>query len=183
MFAKWICPMVILMLLVAALPAMAEPEAASSAAAADSLNAPGREASETAVPAVTYDLLPSLAKIGLSLVIIVVVIYLSVFGLKKLSGSRLGGANRGKTVQIIEHTYLAPKKSVCLLKMADRAVLIGITEANINLLTECDWEEIPEETRQSLRKVSNGFPGLLGEAAGKLFKIKTRRGGDDAKSV
>ncbi|MFH1701052.1 MAG: flagellar biosynthetic protein FliO [Candidatus Zixiibacteriota bacterium] len=128
------------------------------------------------VPSVTGEILPSLSRIGIALAVIVAIIYLTVFLLKKISGKGLGRAARGKTVQIVEHTYLAPKKSVCLLKMADRAVLVGITEANINLLTECEWDELPEENRQMITKAPKGFQSALTEAAGKLFKSRAAKG-------
>lgn len=135
------------------------------------------EPEEVQVPSITGEVLPSLSRIGIALAVIVAIIYLTVFLLRKISGNGLGRASRGKTVQVVEHTFLAPKKSVCLLKMADRAVLVGITEANISLLTECEWEELPEENRKITVKSSKGFQNILTEAAGKLFKPGTTKGG------
>ncbi|MEE9442135.1 MAG: flagellar biosynthetic protein FliO [candidate division Zixibacteria bacterium] len=135
------------------------------------------------VPSITSEVLPSLSRIGIALAVIVAIIYLTVFLLRKLSGNGLGRAARGKTVQVVEHTYLAPKKSVCLLKMADRAILVGITEANINLLTECEWDELPEENRQMITKSSKGFQNALTEAAGKLFKNRAVKGGGNETTV
>ncbi|MCK5126313.1 MAG: flagellar biosynthetic protein FliO [candidate division Zixibacteria bacterium] len=135
------------------------------------------------VPSVTEDILPSLSRIGMALIIIICVIYGTVFMLKKLSGKRLGGGGRFKTVTVIEQTYIAPKKSVCLLKMADRAVLVGVTDNTISMLTECNWDDLPEENRIQSRKSEVGFSQLLSSATGKLFGAKSTQGGSHENSA
>ncbi len=129
---------------------------------------------------VTESVLPSLMRIFITLILVVAFIYGTVFILKKLAGNRVAGS--GKTIQVIEHTYLAPKKSVCLLKMADRAVLVGITDTTINTLTEMDWESLPAEIGQRLQTQPKNFPGLLGNAAAKFFGSK-QKGGEYGRSA
>jgi len=131
---------------------------------------------QDAFPSLTESVVPSLTRIALTLCVVVAIIYLTVFLLKKLSGSRAGGTARGKTVQVIEQTYLAPKKSVCLLKLADRAVLVGITDTNISLLTEFDWESLPSDLVDRAGRSQAGFPGILNEAAGRLFGGRKDKG-------
>jgi len=126
-----------------------------------------------AMPSLTESVLPSLSRIAISLCIIVAIIYATVFVLRKLSGNRFGG-KRGSSIQIIEQTYLAPKKSVCLLKLADRAVLVGITDQNINLLTELEWEAMPQEAIERSVKQQSGFQGFLNDAAGRLWGGKNK---------
>jgi flagellar biosynthetic protein FliO len=118
---------------------------------------------------------PSLARILAALMVIIIVIYVGVFLLRRMSGNRLG-AGRGKTIQVIEQTYLAPKKSVCLLKLADRAVLIGITDASITMLTELEWESLPPDVVKKLAESPAGFSGFLNDAAGKLFGGRSSKG-------
>jgi len=125
---------------------------------------------------VTGMLAPSLLRIAGSLVVIVVFIYGAVFVLRKLSGNRVGGSGRDKTVRLVEQTYLAPKKSVCLLKMADRAVLVGVTDSRISMLTEMEWEALPKKTQQLADTQNGGFQNLLGEAATRLFGGKNKGG-------
>jgi flagellar biosynthetic protein FliO len=141
-------------------------------------NQPVAESGEQqeAIPSLTESVLPSLTRIALTLCVVVAIIYLTVFLLKKLSGNRAGGTGRGKTVQVIEQTYLAPKKSVCLLKLADRAVLVGITDTSINLLTEFDWETLPSDIVERAGRSQAGFQGILNEAAGRLFGGRKDKG-------
>jgi len=135
------------------------------------------ESEAAQMPSLTESVLPSLSRIAISLCVIVGIIYLTVFLLRKLSGNRIGG-KKGSTIQIIEQAYLAPKKSVCLLKLADRAVLVGITETNINLLTEMEWESLPPEVVERTSRHQGGFQGLLNEAAGKLFGGRGSKGAE-----
>jgi flagellar protein FliO/FliZ len=134
------------------------------------------------MPSLTESVLPSLTRIAISLIIIVAIIYATIFLLKKLSGNRIGG-RKGKAIEVVEQTYLAPKKSVCLLKLADRAVLVGITEQNINMLTEFNWEDLPEQTVEKGKRLQTGFPGLLNEAAGKLFGGRANKGAERESTV
>lgn len=140
---------------------------------------PEADTTAAAVPSVTGDILPMLSRIGVSLLIIIVIIYGTVFLLKKLSGHRIGGGVRIKSVTVIEQTYIAPKKSVCLLKIADRAVLVGITDTNISMLTECNWDELPIEQKSQMQRPEQGFTQVLSDAAGKLFRNKGSRGGQN----
>lgn len=132
---------------------------------------------ETAeVPTVTDMLLPSLTRIALSLMVIVVIIYGVVYMLRKLSGNRLGGRRKNKTIQMVEQTYLAPKKSVCLIKMADRAVLVGVTDTHISMLTEMEWDALPLDSQPDTGEKQPGFQGMLNDAVGKLFGASKKKG-------
>jgi len=139
------------------------------------------EVAGSPMPSLTESVLPSLTRIAISLVVIIAIIYLTVFILKKMSGNRIGG-NKGTTIQIIEQAYLAPKKSVCLLKLADRAVLVGITETNINLLTEMEWEAMPPEAIERNQRTQAGFQRFLNLASGKLFTARGQKGAESESS-
>lgn len=144
-------------------------QAAQSASAAQAT-----DNDEEVVPSLTESVVPSLTRIAITLVVVVAIIYLTVYLLRKLSGNRMGGVGRGKTVQVIEQTYLAPKKSVCLLKLADRAVLVGITDNNISLLSEFDWDSLPSDIMAKTNRMPGGFQNVLNEAAGRLFGKKDK---------
>lgn len=133
--------------------------------------------SAAATPGLGDSVLPSLTRLGLSLLAIVAIIYATVFLMRKLSGNKIG---RGRTIQIVEQTFIAPKKSVCLLKLGDRVVLVGITDSNINMLTELDCDTMPPEYLNKIKERPAGFQGFLGDAAGRLFGNKKSGGANDA---
>jgi len=112
---------------------------------------------------------PALMKMVGALFAVVACIYVGLFLLKKMMGKKYSGNRPGQNLEVLETTYLAPKKSVSLVRVADKAVLIGMTESNMSMLTELDPDqtaeivEASEETQQS-----EGFDQLFGRAVGKL---------------
>ncbi|MBR2214266.1 MAG: flagellar biosynthetic protein FliO [Selenomonadaceae bacterium] len=64
---------------------------------------------------------------------------------KQLNQHRLGNG------KILTHLPLGPKQSVCVVELADRVLVLGVTEGSVNLLTEItDPEEIEELHRQNM---------------------------------
>ncbi|HVP37084.1 MAG TPA: flagellar biosynthetic protein FliO [Terriglobales bacterium] len=74
-------------------------------------------------------------RLFLSLVLIIGLIYLSLFLLKKSSlGIR---KNRtGELIQVLERCYVSPKKGIFIVKIGSKVLALGVTEAHINLLSE-----------------------------------------------
>lgn len=164
-----------LLLALSAVPATRADTTAATTATVSGTGTAGDIPDEAVMPSLTESIVPSLVRIALSLGVIVAIIYVTVLVLRKLSGNRFGG-RRGTAVQIVEQTYIAPKKSICLLRLADRAVLVGVTDTSINLLTEMEWDALPQETAERANRSQTGFPGLLNEAAGKLFGGRKQKG-------
>ncbi len=83
---------------------------------------------------------PSLLKMASALIIVVFCIYGSVFLLKKGFGRKLSHNRRNSALELLETTYVGPKKSISLVRVADRSVLVGVTDNQISVLTELDAE-------------------------------------------
>lgn len=79
-------------------------------------------------------------KVILILAFVIAIILLSVKLLKKLS-PQLNRTGDGNAIKIISSTWLGPKKSLYLIKIASKYLLIGVTENNINLLREIDDQQ------------------------------------------
>lgn len=158
---------VLIVLAIVAGSAAAQVEFVNSTATALASDS-GMAAGASAVPNVSDSVLPSLTRLGMALLVIIVIIYLAVFLMRKLSGGRLGGG-KNRTIQIVEQAYLAPKKSVCLIKLADRLVLVGVTDSSISMLTEFDAESMPPDYLSRLKENPGGFQSILGDVTGKLF--------------
>jgi flagellar biosynthetic protein FliO len=169
--------MLLVVCLLATLGTVATPVSAQEAVTDSAVQAPPtltEQYNAQSAPSLTGSVLPSLTRIAVSLLVIIAIIYLTVFVLRKLSGNRLGGGKKGRTVQVVEQTYLAPKKSVCLLKLADRAVLVGVTDSTISFLTEFDWDSLPQEGSEKSALSQKGFPGLLKEAVTRFSRRENK---------
>lgn len=116
---------------------------------------------------------PSLMKIGAALAVVVICIYAGLFLLKKAMGRKYSGGGQGGHLEVLESMYVAPKKTVSLIRVGERTVLIGVTEAGVNLLTEFDevnsasFVAPPEESETPTQ-----FAGLLKAASQKLKEFR-----------
>ncbi len=122
--------------------------------------------------------MPSLLKMFSALVVVLFCIYGSIFFLKKVMGKKLSGNKINKTLEVLETTYLAPKKSISLVRIANRSVLVGVTEQQISVLTELTDEEtsdliLSEETAEEKTPVK-GFKEMLSMASSKVREFNQK---------
>lgn len=119
------------------------------------------------------DALPSLMKVGFALLIVVVAIYAGIYLLKKMMGKKYSGNKKHNLLEVLETTYIGPKKSISLIKVADKSVLVASTDTQISMLTEMDSEATKEILSQI--KVEEAKPDqfatLLQGAFGKLKEL------------
>jgi flagellar biosynthetic protein FliO len=73
------------------------------------------------------------AALGTVLALIVVLLY----GLRRISGQRLGNA-RTKRIEVIESHYMGMKKTISLVRVPGRVLVLGIAGDRINLLDRLD---------------------------------------------
>jgi flagellar biosynthetic protein FliO len=74
-------------------------------------------------------------RLFISLVLITGLIYLSLFLLKKSSLGLKRNRNRD-LIQILEKCYISPKKGIFIVKIGSKILALGVTEVQINLLSE-----------------------------------------------
>ena len=68
-------------------------------------------------------------------------------------GGRFANHLAGRGSRILDHLPLGPNRSVCVVEMADRVLLLGVTEHMITMLSEItDSEEIERLRRDSLAR-------------------------------
>lgn len=80
----------------------------------------------------------SLVKMIVALVVVIACIYGGMYLLGRVMGKRGKGAVAGRNLELIESTYVGPKKTVSLLRVGEKAVLVGVTDNGISMLTELD---------------------------------------------
>lgn len=87
---------------------------------------------------------PMIFRTLLSLLIIVGVIYFAMYLLKRLPNRRRAG---DVAIRITGSKMLGPKKSIYMVEIEDRRLVLGVTDASISMLTEL--EKLPEELRNA----------------------------------
>lgn len=99
-------------------------------------------------------------RLTFSLGLIIGLIYLSLYLLKKSSlGMKKNRA--GDLVQILERCYISPKKGIFIVKIGEKVLALGVTESQINLLSEISFDSDPnpglEKKTASEKEISTTF--------------------------
>ncbi|MFZ5980100.1 MAG: flagellar biosynthetic protein FliO [Candidatus Zixiibacteriota bacterium] len=103
----------------------------------------------------------SIFKMLSALGVVLVCIYAGIFLLKKFLGRRYNGSGRDKFLQVLETAYVGQKKTVSLVRVAHKAVLIGVTDNNISILTELSEEETAALADNNPAGEPDGFNRIL----------------------
>jgi flagellar biogenesis protein FliO len=107
---------------------------------------------------------PTLLRVILSLLLIVGVIYLLVFLFKKsILQKRVAGKNN--MLNILDRSYIDAKRFICLAEVAGRIIVLGVTDSQIQLLSEINDEQmvrfIKEQNLQKNIKPGSSFIDYL----------------------
>jgi len=123
-------------------------------------------------PTYTNTVLPSLLRMGAALVLVIACIYAGLYALKRLMSGRRSGDRRTGALEVLETTFVAPKRTVSLVRVADKSVLIGVTDSRISVLTELDARQTAQIMAvQTNRKESDSFKKLLTAASDRVRRI------------
>ncbi len=116
----------------------------------------------------------SIVKMVSALVIVVFSIYFCVMLLKKFLGRKYGGRGGENLLEVLETTYVGPKKMVSLVRVADKSVLIGVTDQSISMLTELDADATAElaGAKGSVPQDA-GFASFMKSATTKIKEMTT----------
>ena len=86
------------------------------------------------------DIGPTLLQLAGALLLIVIIIYLSVWLMKKYSGGKIAGG--GNLISIVERRHLAPKQALYLIKVGEKHLLIGASDSGLQKLSDLDDLEV-----------------------------------------
>lgn len=115
----------------------------------------------------------------LSLLAVFAIVFFMAYMAAKFLGGRFNARISGNGGRVLENLPLGPNRSVCIVDMAGRVFLLGVTDQSITLLSEI---VNPEEV-QRLRNSSKDFGsdmfsdefGSLSSIVQKLSTLKKRR--------
>lgn len=111
-----------------------------------------------------------------ALIVVILCIYIGLFVLRKMMGKRHHAIADSGALQILQTAHLAPRRSVSLIKVANRAVLVGVTDTHLSVLTELSEEETAEilQTSQSSPEPEQ-FGNFLAQAMQKIRDLRPHR--------
>ena len=88
-----------------------------------------------AIPDAADGVWPSLWRLIGSLALVLVVAWTVLHFAKRFVKGRNGNTN-SPTVKLVDRTYIAPRKSIDLVTVGGRTLVLGVTESQISFLTE-----------------------------------------------
>lgn len=86
------------------------------------------------------------------LLVVIALIIATAYVLSSKYGVRTNMGRNKKYIQIVDHTPMGVKKSVFLVKVPGKHLLLGVTNDRIELLTEIANEDIPDSTVDDVNK-------------------------------
>ena len=106
-----------------------------------------------------FSVIGSFTKLAVSCVVVIVLIWITVYLLRFVFHRRTGGGSRDGFVEVLSRQYLAPQKALYLVRIGEKHLVIGESPAGFQTITEVEEGEIglPDNTDQGL----TGFPALL----------------------
>ena len=128
-------------------------------------------ASEPLHPGGPVDSYGAILRIVLSLVAVLALIWAASYFLRKVSPK---GA-RNSAIQVLERSYIAPKKAIYLVQIGSRTLAVGVTDNGMSSLAELDPEEfvLPSPAETNGRAQTTPFLGLLKETASRMVGSQT----------
>jgi flagellar biosynthetic protein FliO len=116
-----------------------------------------------AAPAGETSMIGLLFRIAVSLAFIVLLIWGAVWVMRRFSDGGLRPVGGEGLVEVLGRAYIAPKKSVYVLRVGDRALAVGVTESTLTPLVELDLQEtLSTCSEASAAREAAGFSGLIG---------------------
>ena len=118
----------------------------------------------------------AVAKMLAALVVVILLAYGALYALRRMMGKRYGGGTGSGSLEILQTTHVGPHKTISLVRIGQRSVLVGVTDHQISTLTELDSQETRELIEAAVISESGeGFATLLSSAANKLKTVGLRK--------
>lgn len=91
----------------------------------------------------TPDMMVAGLKMVAALGVVLVILLFLLFGMRKMVGRRIGVAE-GKQIQVLENHFMGVKKSISLIRVPGKILVLGVTSDRIHLLDTLD-EDIVQQ--------------------------------------
>ncbi len=106
----------------------------------------------------------------ISLLIVVALIYLVVYILKKYSYPASVGSS--DLIKVISFSYLRGKEMLYLVKVGNKLILLGVTPNNISFITSFKEEDFEIEFKEKLEQIENKSIKTVAEELKRSFGRK-----------
>ncbi len=116
----------------------------------------------------------AVAKMLSALGVVILLAYGALYSLRRMMGKRhAGGSN--SSLEVLQTTHVGQHKTISLVRVGQRSVLVGVTDHQISTLTELDVQETEDIVgAATVPESKDGFASLLSAATDKLKTVGLR---------
>lgn len=93
-----------------------------------------------------FDPLSSLVKMISSLLIVLALILLVAYLVRRFLNSRLSRWRSAPMIQLLSTTYLGAKRQISVIEVGQEYLVVGVTPNQISLITKLEHAPIPSES-------------------------------------
>ena len=112
----------------------------------------------------------------LSLLAVFAVVFVMAYVAAKFLGGRFNARISGHGGRVLENLPLGPNRSVCIIEMADRVFLLGVTDQSITLLSEIiDPDEVERLRKNSKDLSTDMFSQEFGTLSSLIDKLSFKK--------
>jgi len=119
----------------------------------------------------------AMIKMVSALAVVVICVYVGLYLLKRLTGRRNGPGLKNDALEVLQTTHLGPRKTISLIKIGSRSVVVGVTEQQISTITELDQAETEEilAVEPAAEEKPDAFAGMLRSASSRIKNLGLTR--------
>jgi flagellar protein FliO/FliZ len=118
----------------------------------------------------------AIAKMVSALAVVIAAVFGGLYLLRKLMGKRYSKTGRNDVLDVIRTTYVGPHKTISLVKIGNRSVLVGVTDTQISTLTELSESETAEILTETVERAApDAFAGFLKHATARIRQLSVKK--------
>jgi len=126
------------------------------------------------LPDVSDGLWPAMMKLAIAVIVIVALIYVSMIVMRKFTLGKSGILGGKGSLEVLERSYFAPKKFVCLMRVGEKVLLLGVSESNVNLVADVSDQNFSPPDKKGTREKGSPFRTYLQQARSHLSTLTSK---------
>lgn len=125
------------------------------------------------------EVITAMIKMVSALLIVIGMVYGALFLLRRVMGRKNGRNGNGEILEVLQTTFVGQHKAISLVKVANKSILVGVTDHQVSLLSElsaAETEEILASTRPE-KTEQESFAGMLAKSMTKIRQMGLAKAG------
>lgn len=115
-----------------------------------------------------------MVKMIVAVAAIVILIYVFAILAKRFSLGRSGKFGGAGSLHIIERSYFSPKKFICLARVGEKVLLLGVSESSINLVADVSDQDFSIEDKKKEKNQRTSFKTYFQQAKSGLSTLVSK---------